>query len=100
MFGIRRRYKRTVRDRTVYLEIFGDNKVMYRVTAGRMSMFGEEISTYGVEAEDSRTGEIETIADFSHNLEDAVDFAESLISERIPPRLIYSKALSYLYVCI
>ena len=35
MFGMIRKTKREVRDRTVYMEIYGDNKVVYRVTAGK-----------------------------------------------------------------
>ena len=33
MFGIMRKVKREVRDRTVYMEVYGDNKVSYRVIA-------------------------------------------------------------------
>lgn len=100
MFGIMKRVRNEVWDRTVYMEVFGDNKVAYRVTSGRMRQFGEEIITYGIEAEDHETGEKETIPDFSRNIEDAVDFAEMLISSRMRPKQIYSKALSYLCVSI
>lgn len=100
MFGIMRRVKREVRDRTVYMEIYGDNKVIYRVIVGRMFSFGEDIVTYGIEAEDRFTGESGVIPDFSRNIEDAVDFAELLITGRVRPRDIYAKALGYLCVSI
>lgn len=100
MFGIIRKIKREVRDRTVYMEIYGDNKVAYRVIVGRMFSFGEDIITYGIEAEDRCSGECGIIPDFSRNIEDAVDFAELLITGRVRPRDIYSKALGYLCVSI
>lgn len=100
MFGLIRKTKREVRDRAVYMEVFGDNKVAYRVLTGRIEMFGEEISTYGIEAEDYNSGDKETISDFSRNIEDAVDFAELLISKKIPPRQMYNQALGYLCVSI
>lgn len=100
MFGIVRKIKREVRDRTVYMEVYGDNKVAYRVTAGWVNLYGENICTYGVEAEDHVTGEKETIADFSRNVEDAVDFTEMMINERIRPRNIYDQALNYLCISI
>lgn len=100
MFGIMRRKNREVRDRTVYMEVYGDNKVAYRVVSGRIDLFGDEVSTYGVEAEDFTSGEKEGIPDFSRNIEDAVDFAEMLISGRVKPRQVYNKALNYLCVSI
>jgi hypothetical protein len=100
MFGILKKKKSEVRDRTVYMEVFGDNRVAYRVVAGKMWSYGEEISTYGIEAENYATGEKETIPDFSRNIEDAVDFAEALINLRAAPKQIYTRALNYLCVSI
>ncbi len=100
MFGIMRRINREVRDRTVYMEVFGDNKVAYRVITGKIESFGSEVNTYGIEAEDYCSGEKEAIPDFSRNMEDAVDFAEMLISGRVAPKQLYSKALNYLCVSI
>ena len=100
MFGLVRKIKREVVDKTIYMEVFGDNKVSYRVTAGRMFHEGREIVTYGVEVEDSRTREKEEIPDFSRDIEDAVDFTEMLISDRIPPCRLYTKALNYLLISI
>lgn len=100
MFGIMRKIKRELKDRTVYMEVYGDNKIAYRVVAGKISLFGEDVNTYGVEAEDYETGEKEIIPDFSRDIEDAVDFTEMLITGRIRPRQMYSKALNYLCVSI
>lgn len=100
MFGLVRKIKREVRDRTVYMEVYGDNKISYRVVAGRIYTEGRDAITYGVEVEDFRTGDKESINDFSCNIEDAVDFAEMLITDRIRPSQIYSRALSYLCVSI
>lgn len=100
MLGMVRIIKHEVRDRTIYMEVFGDNKVSYRVTVGKMFFCGQDITTYGVEAEDAKNGEYEAIADFSHNIEDAVDFAEMLISDRVRPSEIYSMALHYLWISI
>lgn len=100
MFGIVKRIKRDVRDKTLYMEIFGDNKVAYRVLSGKMVMYGDEVITYGVEVIDKKSGDKECIADFSRNIEDAVAFAESLITNKSRPRQLYSKALDYLRVSI
>lgn len=100
MFGMVKRVKRIVRDRTVYMEVYGDNKVSYRVTAGRMTVNGEDVITYGIEAEDLSTGEKSVLPDFSRDIEDAVDFAEMLISSRIHPSKLYSRALNYLSMSI
>lgn len=100
MFGMVRHKRNIVRDRTVYMEICGYNKVTYRVVVGRISINGEDIVTYGVEAQDRRTGEYAAIPDFSRDIEDAVDFAEMLITGRTSPAQIYGKALSYLCTAI
>lgn len=100
MFGIVKKIKHEVRDKTIYMEIFGDNKVTYRVLSGRLYMYGDEFITYGIEVLDRKSGEKELIADFSRNIEDAVVFAEMLISEKIRPRQLYSRALDFLRVSI
>lgn len=100
MFGIIKKIKHEVRDRTIYMEVFGDNKVSYRVTAGKVLLNGEEVTTYGVEAEDVRRGECEAIHDFSCDIEDAVDFAEMLIAGKTRPSQIYTRALTYLWISI
>lgn len=100
MFGIIRKKKQDVRDRTVYMEVCGDNKVSYRVIAGRLFSGGCDVITYGIEAQDMASGVLETIPDFSRDIEDAVDFAEMLISSRTRPEGIYSRALNYLCASI
>ena len=82
------------------MEIIGDNKVAYRVITGKIDFFGNEVNTYGVEAEDYCSGDIELVPDVSRNIEDAVDFVEMLISSHIKPKQMYNKALGYLCVSI
>ena len=100
MFGIVKKTKREVLDRTVYMEVCGGNKVSYRVVAGRMNINGSDIITYGIEAQDLNNGEYASIPDFSRDIEDAVDFAEMLISGKVRPAQIYGKALNYLCISI
>lgn len=96
MFGILSKTRQEVREKMVYLEVYAENKVSYRVTSGITDGKAGEVITYGIEAEDRLSGEKEIISDFSRNIEDAVDFAEMLIKGRIRPRQIYGKALNYL----
>ncbi|MDE6775839.1 MAG: hypothetical protein K2J37_06055 [Ruminococcus sp.] len=100
MFGLVRKTKREVFDKTVYMEVFGDNRISYRVTVGRIIYDGNDAITYGIEIEDSRRRIKESIPDFSRDIEDAVDFAEMLISGRVQPNALYAKALNYLYISI
>ncbi|MCR5075243.1 MAG: hypothetical protein K6A79_05520 [Ruminococcus sp.] len=100
MFGFIKKTKREVLDRTVYMEVCGGNKVSYRVIAGRLRQNGGEVITYGIEAQDLSTGECAAIPDFSRDIEDAVDFAEMLISGRVRPAQIYGRALNYLCISI
>lgn len=100
MFSVIKKIRREVMDMTVYMEIFSDKKVAYRVLSVRMNFFGEEIITYGIEIFDHKDGQKECITDFSRNIEDAVAFAESLINERSRPKQLYSRALNYLSICI
>ena len=96
MFMIIKSEIKELRNRTVYIELFSERKIYYRVTEGITSRFGKEISTYGIEASDSRTGETEKISDFSPDVRDAVAFAELLSKHNIRPRQLYGKALGYL----
>ncbi|MBR5513661.1 MAG: hypothetical protein IKV85_06715 [Ruminococcus sp.] len=100
MFGLIKKKKQEVRDRTVYFEVCGGNKISYRVTSGKMNSDDTEIITYGIEVEDSRTGQREVISDFSRNIEDAVDFAEMLIVNNTRPFRLYNQALNYLMISI
>lgn len=96
MFNTVKKVKSKVTDRTVYMEVYGENKVAYRVISGRI---GKNV-TYGIETEDYNTGEKEVIPDFSRNMEDAVCFAEMLIKSKTSPKYIYIKALDYLRLSI
>ncbi|MBQ1463402.1 MAG: hypothetical protein IIZ18_01200 [Ruminococcus sp.] len=101
MFGLIASPCSLVTDRTVYMEVYGANKVIYRVTESRVRQPGDTLRrAYGIEIEDPRTGEMEFLADFSHDLEDAVDFAEMLIAGKAVPRQLYGRALSYLCIAI
>ncbi|MDE6500602.1 MAG: hypothetical protein K2L10_00725 [Ruminococcus sp.] len=81
-----------VTDKTIYMEVYGQNKVAYRVIVGRM---GNTV-TYGIETEDYISGNVEVIPDFSKNREDAISFVEMLIKNKVPPKYVYIKALDYL----
>ncbi|MCM1507207.1 MAG: DUF6514 family protein [Ruminococcus flavefaciens] len=81
-----------VTDKTIYMEIYGQNKTAYRVTVGRIG----DIVTYGIETQDYNSGEVEAISDFSRNIEDAVCFVEMLIKNKVSPKYVYIKALDYL----
>jgi len=100
MFGLMRKIKKEINDKSIYLEVFADNCIAYRVTTGTIKGFEYPVITYGVEAEDINNGEIETIPDFSRNIEDAVDFTEMLITKKSRPSQMYSLALNYLYFSI
>ncbi|MDE6665513.1 MAG: hypothetical protein K2K14_04895 [Ruminococcus sp.] len=96
MFTTVKKIKNPVVDRTVYMEVYGENKVAYRVITGRIG----KNTTYGIETEDYNTGETESIPDFSRNIEDAVLFAEMLIKSKTSPKYMYIKALDYLRLSI
>lgn len=100
MLGIMNKKKQSVSGRTVYLEIYGDNRVTYRVVEGYINGSGGSIAVYGVEAEDGARGELEAITDYSRSLTDAVGFAETLIRSRARPKEIYSRALNSLYASL
>ena len=100
MFAALKNKTTSVMNRTVYMELFSDRKISYRVTAGRTVRFGEEVDTYGIEVRDSVTGESENIADFSPAVEDAVAFAEMLTACKVRPCQLYVKALGYLMLSI
>jgi len=96
MFGLMKKAKQNVTDISTYLEILGDNRIAYRVTTGTLCDFSYPVTTYGIETEDMMNGDKQTIADFSRNIEDAVDFAEMLITNKLKPNQMYNMALNYL----
>lgn len=96
MLGTVKKSKKQVVDRSVYMEVYGGNKIAYRVISGRVA--GNLV--YGIEAEDYNTGVRESIPDFSQNIGDAVRFAEMLVKSRTSPKNMYIKALEYLRTTI
>lgn len=80
----------------VYMEVYGSNRVIYRVTAGSVVQGKTKTPTYGVMLEDMRSGEIHSIADFSENLEQTIIFANDLVRRETRPSRLYDVALEYL----
>lgn len=79
-----------------YMEVYGSNRVIYRVTADSRVRGGTARATYGVMLEDMRTGEQEHISDFSENLERTIQFANDLVQREIRPSGLFDIALRYL----
>ena len=69
----------------VYMEVYGSNRVIYRVTAGSVIRQSVSEPFYGVTLEDLRTGERYSIADFSSDLEQTIRFANALAQQEIRP---------------
>ncbi len=82
--------------RITYMEVYGSNRVIYRVTADRVSKRGSQKPAYGVILEDMRTGEQESISDFSESLEQTIRFANDLVENEIRPERLFDIALRYL----
>lgn len=93
-----KREKKIMHDKTNYMEVVGNNRVIYRVTTGYVIRNGRKFITYGVEAE-KKIGPVsikEAIDSFSDKLAEAVGFAEMLLKYNIKPTLIYNAALCFL----
>lgn len=80
----------------VYMEVYGVNRVIYRVTTGSVKRRGTNVSVYGVSAEDIRTGYCESIENFSEDIETTLKFANSLVHKKIRPDRLYNEALRQL----
>lgn len=80
----------------VYMEVYGNNRVVYRVTACNTYQNKTIRVVYGVSAQNLRTGERAEIAAFSGNLEKAVCFVNDLIQQEIQPYQIYNAAFRQL----
>ncbi|MBQ8515520.1 MAG: hypothetical protein IJ496_08995 [Ruminococcus sp.] len=80
----------------VYMEVYGVNRVLYRVTIGTVKRRGRLVKVYGVVLEDVRTGQRETLENFSEDLNHTVQFANSLIHRKIRPCGLYNEALRQL----
>jgi len=100
MFGIMQKNSGNVTDISTYLEVHGVNKVAYRITTGTLTDSGYPMVTYGIEATDLRTGVKGEISNFSRSVEEAVDFAEMLIQNKVKPLEISGLALKYLCASI
>ena len=81
---------------SVYMEVYGSNRVIYRVTAGSVIRQSVSEPFYGVTLEDLRTGERYSIADFSSDLEQTIRFANALVQQEIRPSSLYDAALAAL----
>ncbi|NLP27147.1 MAG: hypothetical protein GX365_07360 [Clostridiales bacterium] len=89
-------------NRTVYVEVLGNNMVTYRITESTILIEDEEKHTYGVEIESNFGGDSvkESITDFSPSLSEVVEFTEKLIRNTVFPTSLYDIALDYLGTCI
>ena len=92
------RKEKKITEKTVYMEATGTNRVTYRVTAAKRTFGNEVRNVYGIEAE-MKIGPVkmlESISDFSMDVQQAVGFAELLLNNNVKPSLIYNAALCYL----
>lgn len=80
----------------IYMEVYGSNRVIYCVTAGRIRRRNAVCTTYGVMLEDMRSGEKQWIEDFSETLKQTIVFANDLVSRETRPFGLYDVALEYL----
>ncbi len=80
----------------IYMEVYGSNRVIYRVTAGRIRRHGHIRTTYGVMLEDLRSGDRACIEDFSETLEQTIRFANDLVCRETRPGGLYDAALESL----
>lgn len=83
-------------DTIIYMEVYGSNRVIYRVTAGSVIRQSAAEPFYGVMLEDLRTGERYSIADFSSDLEQTIRFANALVQQETRPSGLYDAALAAL----
>ncbi|MGN0592835.1 MAG: hypothetical protein ACI4JQ_06290 [Ruminococcus sp.] len=81
----------------IYMEVYGVNRVIYRVTAGTIHRKGKPVSVYGVTLEDVRTGERESLENFSEDMEHTVQFTNALVRRRVRPDGLYNEALRQLH---
>lgn len=80
----------------VYMEVYGVNRVIYRVTASTVQRRGKQVKVYGVILEDVRSGHRESLENFSEDMNDTIQFANSLIHRKIRPCGLYNEALRQL----
>lgn len=80
----------------VYMEVYGINRVIYRVTASAVRRKGKSVFVYGVSLEDARTGSLETLESFSEDMEHTIQFTNSLVKKHVRPEGLYNEALRHL----
>lgn len=80
----------------IYMEVYGVNRVIYRVTAGTVRRRGRTVPVYGVSLEDVRTGEREILENFSEDMDHTVQFLSTMVQRRIRPSGLYNEALRQL----
>lgn len=79
-----------------YMEVYGGNRIVYRVTACN-SYRNQKLSViYGVSLQDLRSGETAEIRAFSNSLEKTVCFVNDLIQKQVQPYQVYNAALRQL----
>lgn len=82
--------------RMIYMEVYGVNRIIYRVTIGTAKRKGKEVSVYGVSLEDMRTGQSENLENFSEDIESTLKFTNDLIHKSVSPNGLYNEALRHL----
>ncbi len=80
----------------IYMEVYGINRVIYRVTASTVRRRGRPVTVYGVALEDARTGMREVLENFSEDMEQTVQFANTLVRKNVRPNGLYNEALRQL----
>ena len=85
MDAVLKRDKIVSQEKTTYMEVLGGNRVVYRVTSTKVTQFGVEKITYGVEAE-MKIGPVkfrESIDDFSDDVGQAAEIGRASCRERV-----------------
>lgn len=77
-----------------YMEVYGANRVLYRVTASNTHRNQKLSVVYGMQ--DLRSGETAEIHAFSNSLEKTVCFVNDLIQKQVQPYQVYNAALRQL----
>ena len=68
-----------------YMEVYGANRVLYRVTASNTHRNQKLSVVYGIFLQDLRSGETAEIHAFSNSLEKTVCFVNDLIQKQVQP---------------
>ena len=79
-----------------YMEVYGANRVLYRVTASNAHRNQKLSVVYRIFLQDLRSGETAEIHSFSNSLEKTVCFVNDLIQKQVQPYQVYNAALRQL----